>query len=67
MDEDKWAEDVVRKYMKRSGIRRLYCYPDGLKGKGRLELEVVLRGHVFFRIRLWNTRSLYEGEQDGRI
>jgi hypothetical protein len=57
--EDKWAEEAVAKHLRRSGIRRLYCYPN-TRDKGRLELEVVLRGHVFFRIRLWAIRPMMD-------
>jgi hypothetical protein len=57
-DEDKRLEAIVRKYMRRSGIRRLYCYPNGLKtAPGYLELEFVVWGHVFFRVRLWKIKS----------
>ena len=52
MDEDEWLEAVVRKHERRSGIRRLYCF-EAVGEPGRLELEFVLRGHVFGRVKLW--------------
>lgn len=56
-DEDKWLEAVVRKHNRRSGIRRLYCYPNGLReAPGYLELEFVVWGHVFFNLRLWKIK-----------
>jgi hypothetical protein len=57
-DEDKWLEAVVRKYNRRSGIRRLYCYPEGLKGECYLELEFVIWGRVLFTQRLWRRKGL---------
>jgi hypothetical protein len=57
--EDLWAESVVRKYNRRSGIRRLYCYPDGLKGSCYLELEFVIWGRVLFTQRLWRQKNSF--------
>lgn len=51
--------DTVRKYMKRSGIRRLYCYKD-IDAPGRLKLEFVLRGKVLFLLPLWGIDSIKE-------
>lgn len=62
-DEDAWAEAVARKHMRRSGIRRLYVYPNGLrKAPGYLELEFVIWGHVFFRLRLWKIRPFLSND-----
>ena len=47
----------VRKWMKRSGIRRLYAYMDP-KREGRLLLEVVICGKVLFIIKLWKLKPL---------
>jgi hypothetical protein len=55
--EEAWIEAVVRKHERRSGIRRLYCYPNGLRGEGaHLQLEFVIRGRVLFYLRLWKIR-----------
>ena len=59
MDEDEWAEKVVRKHMRRSGIRRLYCYKD-IKQRGHLQLEFVIRGKVLGHLRLWRIPSMFE-------
>lgn len=57
--EDAWLEAIARKHMKRSGIRRLYVYPNGLRGEGaHLQLEFVIRGRVLFHLRLWKIDSL---------
>lgn len=55
--EDRWAEAVARKHMRRSGIRRMYCYPDGLRGPCYLELDFVIWGHVLFTKRLWRRKN----------
>lgn len=60
-DEDEaWAEKAIRKYNRRSGIRRLYCFPGKMDEKGYLKLEFVLRGRVLFTLRLWEIPSLDE-------
>lgn len=57
--EDAWAEAVARKHSRRSGIRRLYCYPNGLRGEdAHLQLEFVIRGRVLFHLRLWKIDPL---------
>lgn len=61
--EDMWANEAFGKYRKRSGIRRIYCFKSGeFRSRGRLELEVVLRGYVFFRIPLWSIKPLLDDE-----
>lgn len=60
MDEDEWAEKVVRKHMRRSGIRRLYCYKDVNAKYGHLQLEFVIRGKVLGRMSLWRVASIFE-------
>lgn len=57
--EDEWAEAVARRYSRRSGIRRIYCYPNGLRGDdAHLKLEFVIWGRVLFTVRLWKIEPL---------
>ena len=64
-DHDDWAEEVIRKYMKRSGVRRIYSYKD-VRKRGRLKLEFVIRGHVLFYLPLWSIKSMMQDEAVAR-
>lgn len=56
-EEDLWAESVMRRHMRRTGIRRVYNYPNGFRGDCYLLLEFVIWGRVLFYWRLWRTKK----------
>ncbi len=53
--DDEELEAYLRKYMKRTGVFRLYQVDREAK-KTRLLLEAVIRGKVLFTIPLWKTK-----------
>ena len=56
MKDDEDLYEFLRKYVKRSGIRRLYSWDTGNK-KSRLLLEFVIRGKVLFVLPLWRVKG----------
>ena len=55
-------EKIVDKYMKRSGIRRIYVLDRDLKTT-HLKLEFVIRGRILGVLPLWNTTPLFPIEE----
>lgn len=53
--DDEELEAYLRKYMKRTGVFRLYQVDREAKTT-RLLLEFAIRGKPLFTLRLWNTR-----------
>jgi hypothetical protein len=53
--DDEELEAYLRRYMKRTGIFRLYLVDREAK-RTRLLLEAVIRGKPLFTIPLWKTR-----------
>lgn len=56
--DDEALEAYLRKYMKRTGIFRMYLVDREAK-KTRLLLEAVIRGKVLFTVSLWATKKGY--------
>ncbi len=59
--DDEELEAYLRKYMKRTGIFRMYLVDREAKTT-RLLLEAVIRGKVLFTIPLWLRKSGYPFE-----
>jgi hypothetical protein len=59
--DDEELEAYLRKYMKRTGIFRMYQVDREAKTT-RLLLEAVIRGKVLFTIPLWLRKSGYPFE-----
>lgn len=57
--DEAFAQEAVIKWMRRSGIRRIYCF-DTVRREGRLKLEFVLRGKVLGYLSLWRIKPLWE-------
>ncbi len=54
--DDEGLEEYLRRYMKRTGVFRLYRMDREFKTR-QLLLEFVIRGHVLFTINLWKRPS----------
>lgn len=56
--DDEALEAYLRKYMKRTGVFRMYLVDREAK-RTRLLLEFAIRGNVLFTIPLWSTKKDY--------
>lgn len=56
---DESLEEYLRKYVKRTGVFRLYGWDSDTK-KTNLHLEFVVRGKKLFSLKLWRVKGFMD-------
>lgn len=59
MKDDESLEEYLRKYVKRTGVFRIYSWNPETK-KSHFNLEFVFRGKTFFFLKLWRIKGIFD-------